>query len=290
MLPRFPPRRLAYCDGSSQTSDVAEPVEYNGTKLHFRGRALLDAHLYELERLYQFQSTATEVIISGTSAGGLSTWLHSSYIKSLLKTPGASLVAMPDAGFWWDHTAYDNPTFHPWLSMIEAAIVPIVWNSTLRGAPGKCLSTLAPQGLASHCYTLPYLYAFLDDVPIFVLQSMYDTANLGFCFNLNCNLVSGGCSPAQTAAIQEFHLEMMGNITAAQAQYGDRDGHFLTSCFQHEESCRAFDWYGVTIQEQTMNNTFYAWYTEGGASPNSKRIDGAFPSDATCVVGDHGAC
>ena len=60
---------LAYCDGSSQTSDRADPHTLNdGTTLHFRGRALLDAHLHELETQHAFLSTAEEVIISGTSA------------------------------------------------------------------------------------------------------------------------------------------------------------------------------------------------------------------------------
>ena len=67
--------------------------------LHFRGRALLDAHLVELERLYKFRSTATEVVVSGTSAGGLSAHLHSSFIADQLMT-SARLVAAPDAGFW----------------------------------------------------------------------------------------------------------------------------------------------------------------------------------------------
>ena len=57
-----------------------------------RGRALLDAHLHDLEADYGFLTTATEVVVSGTSAGGMSTYMHSSYIASQLKAPGARLV------------------------------------------------------------------------------------------------------------------------------------------------------------------------------------------------------
>lgn len=52
---------LAYCDGSSQLSDRDAPFEFNGSLVHLRGRAILDAHLYELERVHGFLSTATEV-------------------------------------------------------------------------------------------------------------------------------------------------------------------------------------------------------------------------------------
>ena len=37
---------------------------------------------------------ATEVIISGTSAGGMSTLMQSSFIRSQLTAPGAKLVAV----------------------------------------------------------------------------------------------------------------------------------------------------------------------------------------------------
>ena len=282
---------LAYCDGSSQTSDVAEPVVYNGTLVHFRGRALLDAHLFELERLYGFLSSATEVIISGTSAGGLSTNLHSSFIKSQLRAPGARLVAMPDAGFWWDTTAYSKTTVHPWLNLMNGAIVESVWNSTLRGALATCLADLAPQNLAARCYTQPYMHAYQVDVPFFVLQSLYDTYNLAYCADLNCDLLNTtSCSPAQVAAIQTFHTELLGNITSAQAPFAERDSYFLTACFQHEESCRAYDWYGITINGQTPNSTFYNWYTTGVGS-DAARIDEPFPSDNTCSYNvSHGAC
>ena len=43
----------------------------DGKPVYMRGRAILDAHLYQLEQDYKFLSTATEVIISGTSAGEL---------------------------------------------------------------------------------------------------------------------------------------------------------------------------------------------------------------------------
>ena len=98
---------FAYCDGSSQLSDRVDPVVVGSTTLHYRGRALLDAHLFELERLYSFLSTATEVIVSGTSAGGMSAYLQSSYIKTQLRAPGARLVAAPE-----NPLILENPWMH----------------------------------------------------------------------------------------------------------------------------------------------------------------------------------
>jgi hypothetical protein len=91
---------LAYCDGTSQTSDVAEPIHFGNDTFYLRGRALLAAHLAELEAEHGFLSTATEVVVSGTSAGGLSANLHAPTIAAALRVPSARVVAVPDAGFW----------------------------------------------------------------------------------------------------------------------------------------------------------------------------------------------
>jgi hypothetical protein len=283
---------VADCDGTSQTSNRDEPLVVSGKPLYFRGRALLDAHLVELERLYRFQSTATEVLISGTSAGGQSTYIQSSFLKSLM--PQARVVAVPDAGFWWDHTAYTNNASHPVLDSYRASIGPQLWNATLRGNLAKCLSA-PPQGDPAYCYVQPYAYAYLD-VPTFAVQSLVDPANLGYCYAMNCRLsgnTPGSCNAAQVAAITEFSHELAGSITTAQAPFGDRDGHFFTTCTYHEESCRFFDWFGVTVGGQTMNSSFYTWYTQGGGASGARMRDVDWPGDATCAYNEqapHGSC
>ncbi len=111
---------------------------------------------YELEKNYKFLSSATEVIVSGTSAGGMSTYMQSSYMKSLLTAPNAKLVAVPDAGFWWDTLQYGSDTARPWLDSMTKSIVPGVWNATLRGNNARCLSN-PPDGNLAKCYAQPYL-------------------------------------------------------------------------------------------------------------------------------------
>lgn len=118
-------------------------------------------------------------------------------------------------------------------------------------------------------------------------------ANLGICYGLGCNLTApGSCSPAEAAAITAYADDLRGNVTGVvAASFPGRDSYFLTSCFQHEESCRAVDWYGITINGQTPNSTFYNWYTTG-VGPNARRVDGPWPSDASCAPPGyyHGSC
>jgi hypothetical protein len=42
--------------------------------------------------------------------GGMSTFMQSSFIKTQLTAPDAKLVAVPDAGFWWDTLQYGSTT------------------------------------------------------------------------------------------------------------------------------------------------------------------------------------
>jgi hypothetical protein len=155
----------------------------------------------------------------------------------------------------------------------------------------SCLASPPDNNLAK-CYTQPYAYAYLD-VPTFVVQSLNDPANYGNCWLPSCRIkgnTPGNCNSQQLTDIAWYRKVLQGNITQAQAKFGSRDGHFLTACNQHEESCRQKDWWGITINGQTMNSTFYNWYTNGGASPGSSAVDVQWPGDGSCFTGTHGNC
>ena len=221
----------------------------------------------------------------------MSTYMQSSFIKSQLTAPDARLVAVPDAGFWWDTLAAGSTTKRPWLDSMTTSIVPGLRNATLRGNNAKCLAA-PPDGKLAKCYSQPYAYAYLD-IPTFVVQSLNDPASYSFCYKPPCGLkgnTPGSCTAAQLKELVWYHNALQGNITHAQAAFGSRDGHFMTSCNQHEETCRQFDWWGITIGGQTMNSTFYTWYTEGGGSKGSSAIDVPWPGDDSCVAANHGAC
>ena len=277
---------LAYCDGTSQTSDATEPVIVGSQTIFLRGRAIFDANLAELEAAEGFLSTATEVIFSGTSAGGVSAYLHPSVLRSRLLVPNARVVSVPDAGYFLDHATMAPPHAHQWLSTLETAFA--FWNATLRGDAAACAAAYADA--PAKCLFPQYLHAF-STVPTFILNSFMDTANLGICFSATCNPYTD-CNATQLAQILAYGADIVSNVTASVALHGDRDGFFLTSCYQHEESCRANDWYRIQISGQSANNTFAAWYAGGGADAGARRTDVIWPGDATCAPQgvNHGAC
>jgi hypothetical protein len=108
-----------------------------------------------------------------------------------------------------------------------------LWNATLRGKGAECLMDALKnksnvEEMTARCYTQPYAYAY-NDVPTFVVQSMVDTANLGFCYKMPCGLkgsTDGSCSKPEVSSILEFAEQMKSSIMTAQAQHGSRDSKY----------------------------------------------------------------
>jgi len=46
----------------------------------------------------------------------------------------------------------------------------------------------------------------------------------------------GNCKPAELQQLAWYHNALRGNITQAQAAFGTRDGHFLTSCERSDQA------------------------------------------------------
>lgn len=187
---------------------------------------------------------------------------------------------------------------HAWYNTISAAVQPSLWNATLRGAGARCLAQQTPLGTAPKCYFAQYIYPYITDVDgIFVLQSLYDTAQLGICYGFPCNLYTS-CNATQVDQAVAYSEDLLSNLTTVQALFPTRDGGFFTSCYQHEESCRARDWYGITIKTSngvaaTANTTFWDWYSNGpSGNGDTTVVDVPWPGDNSCAPQDftHGAC
>lgn len=81
---------MAYCDGNSFSGNRDEAVVVGGKPLYFRGRRILDAVLSYLMENYNL-GAAENVLLTGCSAGGLATYLHTDYVGDTLKAKVATL-------------------------------------------------------------------------------------------------------------------------------------------------------------------------------------------------------
>jgi len=88
--------QVLYCDGASWTGRNTSTTMHKGKQLHFRGKDNLDALIEDL-LTNKGMDKATEVVISGGSAGALAVYLHADAIRAKLPK-SAKVVAMPDDG------------------------------------------------------------------------------------------------------------------------------------------------------------------------------------------------
>ena len=110
-----------YCDGGSWSGAADNPpITYNGTKLYFRGRALLNGIFDDLLENRGLDG-AKEVLLAGCSAGGLTTYIHADWVTETLKqrAPAAKVVALADAMYSLNHDDFKQdghwPRFMQWV-------------------------------------------------------------------------------------------------------------------------------------------------------------------------------
>jgi hypothetical protein len=77
---------VKYCDGSSFTGEREEQINVRGRDLWFRGRSNLVAVIDTLFSKSEYGlDNATEVIMTGSSAGGLAVYMNLDFVSEYLK-------------------------------------------------------------------------------------------------------------------------------------------------------------------------------------------------------------
>jgi len=202
---------LRYCDGAS-FADVKGGANFQAIL-----RGLLTVGL----------SNATDVVISGCSAGAVAAALHSGTVQRVL--PHAFVAALLDSGVFpdWSRPEPGSVRGRPHVAVLGPP--PGIWplDAELRRAfeerglaqagvvPTVCLER--HPGNAWRCLFLEYLLPFVG-VPAFVLQSRFDSSN-----------VRGLGDPAGLEALGVGIAWRLEAALEAHSQHG----LFLDSCFHH---------------------------------------------------------
>ena len=97
---------VPYCDGNIVVRKQVKPVKVGNTTIYYRGRANMRA-LVEALRRDAGMELATDIIMDGGSAGGLTVLLHADFFGSLLP-PTSKFAAIGDAGWFRPSIALDK--------------------------------------------------------------------------------------------------------------------------------------------------------------------------------------
>ncbi|GAB5037332.1 notum homolog [Nannochloropsis oceanica] len=261
---------VRYCDGGYFSGDVSEPVIYMDKPLYFRGayihRALLEDLMDRMD-----MAEATDVVISGCSAGAVQTYINIDKIRSLLPDK-MRVTGLPDSGFL---VAYDGEgACNYQKSMIDTFSLMNVSSSIPQGCLDKFDSTDQWRCMFFAQHLIPFI-----ETPMFIVQSKHDE------WQMDNNIY---CEQYNTEASRNFgsYFEEVFNATINLFPYS---GYLLDSCKHH---CGGWD-YVVSDDGHTQHEAFDRWYAaiynDGNftQSNHQHKQAGTYPCISCCVQGNH---
>jgi hypothetical protein len=276
---------MPYGDGASFSGYRPEPWPVPtrpGKFLTFRGIKNLDATLD-----WAFEhglDKATEFVLTGGSAGGLSTFLHADRVAARVRkaAPAATrIVAAPVVGYFLDHDNYRHTTGTPntptWKQANYTTWMRYIYqmqNLTF-GADGgltaacERLHPLEP-GL---CFMSPHVVSVIQ-TPLFVFNSKYDAWQLANEFQ------SGWVDKGEQDGVIQYGKDFMSQFAAVQAS--PKNGAFITSCICH--GCPWHNSTALSIDDLTVDQHYAAWMTGKTTGAASIHIDTRLPNGGGAIT------
>jgi hypothetical protein len=260
---------LMYCDGGSFAGDRLDPVDVLGNKIYMRGKLVLNALIDNL--LSNGLNKATEVILTGCSAGGLATYLHADHVSAYLPK-NIKFRAFADAGYF-----LDIPDIHGSMSFRMGMIYGLYLHNATDGLDPHCLQSYDCTD-EWRCFFAPYLFPFIK-TPMFIANSLYDTAQLAGILRLGC--LPPNCPEDKMKFFDNFRTQFLHQLTPALDS--ETTGIFADSCLVHCQTLTDDTWTQFLVGGQSMRDTFSDWYY-GRGSGRSREVDCPFPCNPTCPV------
>ena len=305
-----------YCDGASRAGAVEGPVEVDGTPLYFAGGRILNATLSELlsaapggDVLSSFPSLATAevVLVSGSSAGGLATYLSIDTIADALAAvnPSAQLLAAPEVGFFFTEGASIWDGERIMAGVFErVAVMQNVSGAPLTPSRERCLAATPPEDAWLCWFSAPRAYLSLA-TPTFILNSAWDEWQTSNILAPDPNTLPHvktyapfapciaaphtGCNATQFAQWFAYGAQWRTALAAARAAVLDpavaaRSGGYITSCAIHTTAISGFSHRIKINGGVSMYDALGAWVDGGAPSVAGGHwtMDVDWPGDTSC--------
>jgi hypothetical protein len=244
---------VPYCSQDLHSGTVTQPS--NETYGYFfSGHLVFQAVVAELTELHGF-GQATEVVLSGASAGGIGTWVNVGYLQSVL--PEARVTVVPIAGFYFYAYPYTGPDATPsnLANFSQQGMVHNValWDSHMNA---DCIAAFRSLNQSSGCLLANNSYPFVD-VPLFIIEAQTDQVVTMY----HDYLPSPPWSlPEETQYLQQWSHNMTSALDAVIAKKGEEGvGIFNPACFTHT----GFSSSSPKINNMSYYDAFRQWYFDG---------------------------
>lgn len=261
---------VCYCDGGSFTGYRPKPLIVKKKRLYFRGRRILDAVLDDLIR--RRIDRATDVILSGQSAGALTAIIHADYIRERLRrVTKAHFRVLSDAGYFLDTPSWNGsdviqPIFRQ-LYDLHNSSTGLNWACLRAQHSDSKWRCFFPE------YSIPYTKS-----SIFVVNPLYDSWQIAYLYNVPCILKPDNCTAKELSRIMDFRKKTLHSLQVV--LNSNETGLFADSCFTHSQTVVNDWWTKIQVDNVTINKAFVQWYN--GGTRERFRIDKPYPNNPSC--------
>lgn len=258
-----------------------------GTKLMFRGAANLADSIAELQAKHGM-ADVDELIVTGSSAGGLATTLNVDRVRQLVQPKRTA--GLSDAGFFkyehnhstprWSGTANFSGDMEHLFGMVNAS----------GSLSAKCLAANSASAASAvpavggaevpapgpwNCLMAATAEHYVES-PLFFLQSRFDHFQLGSELALQCMVRQSysppwkvaNCSAVEVSDLKTYAVDLSHELSRVVHAPAARRGLYLSSCIIHgQTSVNA--WTKTKIAGVTPQQAWRAWYVglTNGSSP-----------------------
>ncbi|XP_065184023.1 uncharacterized protein LOC135814780 isoform X2 [Sycon ciliatum] len=262
---------MPYCDGGSFSGNREKPLVVNGTSLYMRGKRILDA---VFDTFSGQLKEAEELILTGSSAGGLATYLHADYPVETQRIPSTcKYAALPDAGYFIDTLDVDGQRFER-----TRMLYVFQTQNVTSGMNQKCVAAMS-EADQWKCFFAQYSVSYISS-PIFALQSLYDSNQLKTILQLPC--VPPKCNASEYQLFLNWRTTFLKAFTSILNRTANT-GIFAPSCVAHTLSQRDNTWEGYVVHGQRANETFAAWYFNQPGKLHQV-VGCAYPCNHNCTL------
>jgi len=260
---------MPYGDGASFSGYRPKPwpVTPKG-QLFFRGIKNLDATIDAALQL-GLQS-ATEFVLTGGSAGGLSTFLHLDRVAAKVKAvnPHCKIRGAPVVGYFLDHDNFQKTgnNYTAWMKYIYH-----MQNLTF-GSDGGLMPACQkafPED-PHYCFMSPHMQQFIM-TPFFVFNSKYDA------WQLANELQTNWVTPQQREAVVQYGVDFMTQFKPVQSE--PANGAMITSCI-----CHGCPWNNLVLEDKNSYQHYSAWFVGNTTGASSIHIDDRLPNGNGTIV------
>eukprot|EP00931_Biecheleriopsis_adriatica_P091427 TRINITY_DN65314_c0_g1_i1.p1 TRINITY_DN65314_c0_g1~~TRINITY_DN65314_c0_g1_i1.p1 ORF type:complete len:450 (+),score=68.71 TRINITY_DN65314_c0_g1_i1:28-1350(+) len=237
---------VRYCDGGYFAGD-REDVSEEG--LYYRGRYITEAVFATLAEEHEL-SSATDVVISGCSAGAIRTISHIDAMADMVRnvvTDQVRIAAIADSGYYLDDTGkygnWSDYSLEPHADGTDGFTKTKEFATSVRGQNGtallneECLKHTNARSLGPNYCLIGSVSAQFAQTPLFLWQSRFDSDQLLCDRPAQCTRrVAGEWKLGNSTLENEWGNRLVQYLETSFLQNVSKPrGAFLDSCSRHCE-------------------------------------------------------